>query len=323
MTVTEPLRIVSLLPSATEIVAALGLTGFLVGRSHECDYPEEVKDLPVCTAARLDTAAPSAVIDADVRAILRSALSIYELQTEVIEALQPTHIITQDLCDVCAVSFADVREAVGAVISSRPKLVSLQPRRLADVWTDIDRVGEALNIPAEPVLKAIEGRIETVAAKVPSTRPTVLALEWIDPLMGAGGWIPELITIAGGIPVLGEIGGPCPYLQWEEVRQADPDIIVIMPCGFDLERTRQEASVLSDCPDWWELKAVKAGKVFIADGNAYFNRPGPRLVDSLEILAEIVHSGSGHEVSRAPSEPVRFDFGHCGRGWTVYTGENW
>lgn len=314
MTVTEPLRIVSLLPSATEIVAALGLTEFLVGRSHECDYPEEVKDLPVCTAARLDIAAPSAVIDADVRSLLQSALSIYELQTEVIEALQPTHIITQDLCDVCAVSFADVREAVGAVISSRPKLVSLQPRRLADVWSDIDRVGQALNVPTEPVLKAIEGRIEAVAAKVPSARPTILALEWIDPLMGAGGWIPELIEIAGGIPVLGEIGTPCPYLQWEEVRRADPDIIVIMPCGFDLERTRQEASVLSDRREWRELKAVKNGRVFITDGNAYFNRPGPRLLDSLEILAEIVHSGSGHEVFPALAEPVRFDFGHRGRG---------
>jgi iron complex transport system substrate-binding protein len=311
MTVTYPLRIVSLLPSATEIVNALGLTEFLVGRSHECDYPETVKDLPVCTAARLNTAAPSAVIDADVRSILRSALSIYELKTEVIEELRPTHIITQDLCDVCAVSFADVREAVGSVISSRPELISLQPRRLADVWSDIERVGEALNVPAEPVLEAIAPRIEAVAAGVTGERPTVLALEWIDPLMGAGGWIPELIEIAGGIPVLGALGAPCPYLQWEEVRRADPDIIVIMPCGFDLERTRQESSVLNEHPDWKELKAVGSGRVFITDGNAYFNRPGLRLVDSLEILAEILYPASG-----APSEPVRFDLGYGGKGWT-------
>jgi iron complex transport system substrate-binding protein len=172
-----------------------------------------VKDLPVCTSARLDTLKPSAVIDADVRSILQSALSIYELKTEIIEGLQPTHIITQDLCDVCAVSFADVREAVESFISSRPRLVSLQPRRLADVWTDIDRVGEALNVPAEEVLKAIEGRIGKITGTI-AERPTVLALEWIEPLMGAGGWIPELIAIAGGVPVLGEIGAPCPYLQW-------------------------------------------------------------------------------------------------------------
>jgi iron complex transport system substrate-binding protein len=195
------------------------------------------------------------------------------------------------------------------VISSRPKLVSLQPRRLADVWSDIERVGEALNVATEPVIKAIEERIATITRTIgkESDRPTVLVLEWIEPLMGAGGWIPELVALAGGIPVLAEIGGPCPYLQWEDLREADPDIIALAPCGFDLARTEQEAKVSRSRPEWSELKAVRSGRIFITDGNAYFNRPGPRLVDSLEILAEIIH-------------PERFAPNYRGKGWITSIG---
>jgi len=307
------LRIVSLLPSATEIVAALGLTDAIVGRSHECDYPPEIKDRPVCTEAQLNSEKPSAQIDADVLDLVQKALSIYKIKTDVLEQLQPTHIVTQDQCDVCAVNFADVEKAVAELTQSQPKVISLQPNVLNDVWADIERVAATLGVESQSVLTQLQSRVEVCRQKTQglaeSDRPTVAAIEWTEPLMATGNWIPELVELAGGQSLFGVVGKHSPYLEWDALVKADPEVIIIMPCGFDLERTRQESMPLTHRPEWSSLHAVRSGKVFITDGNAYFNRPGPRLVDSLEILAEILH-------------PDIFDFGYRGTGWEQFGIDN-
>ncbi len=307
------LRIVSLLPSATEIVAALGLTDAIVGRSHECDYPPEIKDRPVCTEAQLNSEKPSAQIDADVLDLVQKALSIYKIKTDVLEQLQPSHIVTQDQCDVCAVNFADVEKAVAELTQSQPKVISLQPNVLNDVWADIERVASTLGVESQSVLTQLQSRVEVCKQKTQglseSDRPTVAAIEWTEPLMATGNWIPELVELAGGQCLFGVVGKHSPYLEWDALVKADPEVIIIMPCGFDLERTRQETMPLTHRPEWSSLHAVRSGKVFITDGNAYFNRPGPRLVDSLEILAEILH-------------PDIFDFGYRGTGWEQFGIDN-
>jgi iron complex transport system substrate-binding protein len=199
-----------------------------------------------------------------------------------------------------------VERAVASLISSQPQIISLQPNLLKEVWADIERVARVLDVPYEPVLQQLQGRVGRIVSQTETlsedNRPTVVALEWTEPLMGAENWIPELIEMAGGNPLLGKKGEHSPYLTWDTLSQADPEAIIIMPCGFDLERTRQESQVLTRHPSWNNLEAVKREKVFITDGNAYFNRPGPRLVDSLEILAEILH-------------PDGFNFGHQGKAW--------
>jgi iron complex transport system substrate-binding protein len=313
MMTSSKLRIVSLLPSATEIVAALGLTDAIVGRSHECDYPSEIIDRPVCTEAQLNSEKPSAQIDADVLDLVQKSLSIYQIKTDVLEQLQPTHIVTQDQCDVCAVNFADVEKAVGELTHSHPKIISLQPNVLSDVWADIERVAAMLGVKSQSVLTQLQSRVEACRQKTQALsevdHPTIVAIEWTDPLMATGNWIPELITLAGGKSLFGVAGKHSPYLKWDALVKANPEVIIIMPCGFDLERTRQETMKLTQHPKWSSLHAVRTGKVFITDGNAYFNRPGPRLVDSLEILAEILH-------------PEIFDFGYRGTGWENFAVDN-
>ena len=284
-------RIVSLLPSATEILDCLGLTPNVVGRSHECDYPLEIGDRPVCTAARLDSERPSGEIDQEVLALLQGALGIYEVKLVVLQALQPTHILTQDQCDVCAVTLADVQKAIAQLSDHPPQLISLQPNTLADVYQDIRRVAQQFNRDPQPVLQDLQQRVQACQkrGKTLAKRPRVAAIEWIDPLMGGGNWLPELIELAGGENILGKPGKHSPYISWETLLASDPDVVVVMPCGFDLERTRQE--MLADLelhPEWKQLRAVQNDQLFICDGNAYFNRPGPRLVDSLEILTEIL-----------------------------------
>lgn len=300
------MRIVSLLPSATEIVAALGLSEAIVGRSHECDYPKEIQDRPVCTAAQLDSSKPSVQIDADVRELARNALSIYDVKVDVLEQLQPTHIVTQDQCDVCAVNFAVVEKAVAELTQSQPQIISLQPNVLSDVWADIERVAIALGVESSSVLTGLQSRIDACKQKtqeLPETkRPKVASIEWTDPLMATGNWIPELLNLAGGQPLFGVEGKHSPYLQWNTLVDANPEVIIVMPCGFDLNRTRQETEQMAKHPAWQRLQAVKNSQVYLTDGNAYFNRPGPRLVDSLEILAEILH-------------PELFEFGYQGTGW--------
>jgi iron complex transport system substrate-binding protein len=290
---SETLRIVSLLPSATEILTCLGLGDRIVGRSHECDYPPDMGDRPICTASSIDTQKSSAAIDADVQAMAQKALSLYTVKLNVLEDLHPTHIVTQDQCDVCAVNFTEVEKAVSQLLHSHPTIISLQPHTLEDVWIDIQRVADAFGVDAGPVLKGLQHRVKVCQQQTESLgvteRPTVATLEWLDPLMGSGNWIPELVEYAGGRDCFGTVGEPSPYISWEDLQRQDPDVIVVLPCGFDLSRTRQELRALYEQPHWQALKAAQTHRLYLADGNAYFNRPGPRLVDSLEILTEILH----------------------------------
>ncbi|MEH2151383.1 cobalamin-binding protein [Nostoc sp.] len=299
-------RIVSLIPGGTEILATLGLVNAIVGRSHECDYPPEILNRPICTQARLNSDASSSQIHDEVNNLLQSALSIYEIKTDVLEQLQPTHILTQDQCDVCAVSLDDVEKAVATLIDSKPEIISLQPNILQDVWADIERIGNIFGVDSVKVLENLEARVKICQQKNQGLSlhelPTVACIEWTDPLMMAANWIPELVNLAGGQSLFCATGQPSPILPWETLLTTNPAVIVFMLCGFDLNRTRKEANLLTQRPEWEKLHATQAGRVFITDGNSYFNRPGPRLVDSLEILAEILH-------------PEIFQYGYKGTGW--------
>lgn len=289
-------RIISLIASATEIVCALGFRNSLVGRSHECDFPPDVDALPVCSESRIDVSAPSGEIDRQVKDALSRALSVYRVRTEQLQRLRPTHIITQTQCEVCAVSLKDVERALCEVVDSHPQVVSLEPMALADVWIDIRRVADALGAPerGEEVVAGLQRRLEGVAGAVAGARmrPSVVCLEWIDPLMSGGNWMPELVEIAGGRPLLAEAGKHSPWMTWDDLRRADPDVLVILPCGFDIPRTLAELTPLVEHPAWPELRCVKQGRVYVTDGNQYFNRPGPRVVESAEILAEVLHGVS-------------------------------
>jgi len=302
----QHLRLVSLLPGATEILAALGLTDNIVGRSHECDYPPEIQDRPVCTQARLNSNASSGQIHNSVNNLLQSALSIYQIKTDILEQLQPTHIFTQDQCDVCAVSLKEVEQATATLTHSQPQIISLQPNVLTDVWADIERVGEATGTKSRRLIEDLQARIKICQQKTQALsvieRPTVACIEWTDPLMNAANWIPEMVTSAGGQPLFGVTGQSAVKLTWETLVATNPGVIIFMPCGLDLNRTRQEAMLLTKRPEWQNLKAVQARRVYITDGNGYFNRPGPRLVDSQEILAEILH-------------PEIFQYKYEGTGW--------
>ncbi len=304
MKAIAPHRIVSLIPSGTEIVAALGLAGSLVGRSHECDHPPGVEGLPACTRPAFETGGTSRAIDDRVRELLRSALSIYDLDTDLLERLRPTHVVTQDQCAACAVDLAEVERAVAAIAGRDARVISLHPRVLGDVWDDVVRTGAALGAPGEAVAEALRARVRAIGersdALPPERRKSVVCIEWADPLMAAGNWVPELVRLAGGADLLGAAGAHAPYIDRDALAAADPQVMVFMPCGFDLARTRAEA--LAQRSDWGALGAARAGEVYAVDGNQYFNRPGPRLVESLEILAEILH-------------PDVFAFGHEGAGW--------
>jgi iron complex transport system substrate-binding protein len=286
-------RIVSLISSATEIVHALGQSPNQVGRSHECDFPPEVEGLPVCTKPTIDIHANSREIDRAVKDRVRNALSVYDVFDDVLERLQPTHIITQTQCEVCAVSLRDVERSVAMRLESRPKIISLTPNSLADVWEDIRRVACALGIAehGETVIAGLQARMRAISEKARAAReqPRVAAIEWIEPLMVCGNWTPELIEMAGGVNLFGEPGKHSGYITWDEMVKSDPDVMVIAPCGFDIARTEGEMHWLVKRPEWAKLGAVRGGRVYLADGNQYFNRPGPRLVETLEILAEILH----------------------------------
>ena len=302
-------RIVSMIPSGTEILAALGLDNAIVGRSHECDYPPEIQDRPVCTQARLNTNDASGDIHDKVNNLLQSALSIYQIKTDTLEQLQPTHIVTQDQCDVCAVSLKEVEEAVASLTRSAPQIISLKPNVLQDVWADIERVGKTFGVDSVRVLENLEARVKIVEQKTQGLSqtehlPTVACIEWTDPLMTAANWIPELVTLAGGQPLFSTTGKASASLKWETLIATNPDVVIFMPCGFDLNRTRQEAQLLTKSPEWEQLHATQSGRVYITDGNSYFNRPGPRLVDSLEVLAEILH-------------PEIFQYGYKDKAWSV------
>jgi iron complex transport system substrate-binding protein len=288
-----PFRVASLLPSATEIVCALGAGAELVGVSHECDFPLEAVGRPVLTHARLRPLPSSRDIDAEVRSVLEEALAVYEVAIEPLRRARPDVIVTQDLCDVCAVSLDDVRAAVARLGLEGVAIVNLHPNRLGDIWGDIGHVADAIGRTDEGarVVAQLRGRVAAIAERAAraKARPTVLSVEWIDPVMIAGMWMPELITLAGGQPLVTAAGEHAPTLPLDALRALDPDVVLVKPCGFALDRTLAEANVLARTLPWAEWRAVREGRVYVADGNAYFNRPGPRVVESLEILAACVH----------------------------------
>ena len=296
------MRIVSLLASATEMIAALGCLDSLVGRSHECDYPLEVLQLPLVSTVQIDTETSSSQIDAQIKQLAHTAtqdnalkaLSIYRIDVALLQELQPDIIFTQTQCEVCAVSERDVTEALQQLTGLHPRIVSLAPYRLADVWEDMIRVGKALERreQAEGLVQQYKQRLEqlqqhSIQLNTRKAKPRVAILEWLDPLMAAGNWTPELVTYAGGENVFGEVGVHSPWLTWEELQQADPDVIVLSPCGFSLERTRVDVPLLQHHPLWKSLQAVQNGHVYAIDGNYYLNRSGPRLVESAELLGRV------------------------------------
>ncbi len=302
------MRVVSLLPSATEIVCALGQHATLVGRSHECDFPASVAALPVCSRPKFVTDGTSYEVNQRVLAILQEATSIYRLDAELLNTLKPDLIITQSQCEVCAVSVDEVKEAVCQIIGSQPRIISLEPNALSDVYRDISAIAEGLD--ARDAGESLIGsmRLEMASIKEQTAdlpKPRVACIEWLDPIMAAGNWMPELVEMAGAQNLFGSAGKHSPWVQWQDLAVADPDVLFISPCGYDLARTRKEMALLAKNTGWEKLKAVRNGRVYIADGNQYFNRPGPRLVDSLKILAEIFHPGE-------------FKNEHEGTGW-----QNW
>ncbi len=312
-------RVASLLPSATEIVCALGLGDALVLRSHACDHPPGIDALPFATEPRHAPPGTSGGIDRELRELLEEGLGVFRVDADRLRAAAPEVILTQDQCAVCAVPLAAIEEAACALLDPPPRIVSLAPTTLAEVMASVEVVADALGVPERGRLlrEEMERGMRTVAegaagraggdpAAGGRARPRVLTIEWFDPVMPAGNWVPELVELAGGENLLGEAGAHSPVTPWAAMARTDPDVIVLVPCGFGVERALEEVGVLQALPGWGELRAVQEGRVAVADGNRFFNRPGPRLVASAEILAEIFRA-------------VRSDGGLQGR----WSGDGW
>lgn len=287
------MRIVSTLPSATEILFALDLGSHMVGVTHECDYPPAARGKPVVVHSRFDPAAmASAEIEAAVRATLEEGGGVYVVDAEVLRRADPDLVVTQDLCDVCALSTTALTAALER-LPRRPRILSLKPERLVDILADIRRVGEATgrSIHASHLVGELTDRITTVGkmtARV-EQRPRVLCVEWFDPIYVGGHWIPEMVDLAGGEDVAGAAGQKSRLVPWEDLRATQPEVIVVMPCGFDAARAARELGLLERLPGWVDLPAVRSGRLYATDASAYFSRPGPRLADGLEILAHFLH----------------------------------
>ncbi len=303
------LRIVSLIASATEILCELGFQKQIVGRSHECDFPHSILELEPCTKPKFDTTVSSREIDDQVKDVLKNSLAVYSVNEEIIKSLNPTHIITQAQCEVCAVSLKDVELMVQDWTGTDTKVISLQPDSLEHIWADINLIAKSLDaekkgIEAIARLKERMAKIR-IESSVIQAKPKIACIEWIDPLMAAGNWVPELVELAGGHNLLGEAGKHSPWMSMQDLIESDPDKIIVMPCGFDIPRIKKEMNPLLKSEEFMNLRAVKANEVYITDGNQYFNRPGPRIVESLEIFAEIFH-------------PSKFYFDLEGSGWQNY-----
>lgn len=286
------MRIVSLTPSATEIICALGLEGCLVGVSHECDFPASVKQLPKLTQNLIPSTAGSGEIDEWVRDRVKTQQSLYSLDQSLLASLQPDLVVTQTLCNVCAVAEDDVTAAVRS-LPVQPVVVNLAPSRLADLFENVRQVGQAAGVAdrAEIVVNSMKDRVAAITRKTDliGYRPRVVLLEWVDPLFCSGHWTPELIQLAGGYEGIGREGQPSRTISWEDVRSFDPEVLVLACCGFDIQRGLEEREILRRLSGYSELNCVRNGRVYVSDGNAYFNRPGPRLVESLQILASAIH----------------------------------
>lgn len=300
-------RIVSLLPASTEIVHAVGAYERLVGRSHECDHPPEVRQLPACTSPRLDLSGSSRETDDRVRHLIRQGSGVYEVDPEMLRDLEPDLIITQSQCEVCAVDSDTVHRAIKEGVGGDPDIVDLQATSYSGILEDIRSVGKAIGKRGhgEKVVQRMEYTRQQLREEVIGLHePTVVTLEWLDPLMAGGNWIPELLSSVGGHSLFGIGGEHSPSMKGEELLEADPEFILAMPCGYDLKKTRQEMKALTEWSEWKKLSAVQEGRVFLLEGNQYFNRPGPRIADSLRILAEVLH-------------PEHFEPTMKGKGWEL------
>lgn len=286
------MRIVSLLPSSTEIICGMGLQDQLVGVTHECDYPADVVGLPKVTRTLIPTDASSGEIDRLVRERLKTKAALYSLDLQVLKRLQPDLIVTQALCDVCAVAEEEVQSAVCS-LPGQPQVINLEPTCLADVWRCIRAVGYAAGqgSQADDYVASLQARVDAVRDRSAAItrRPRVMLLEWIDPPFSAGHWSPELIALAGGREVIGVAGERSTTIAWSDIVAADPEVLLIACCGFSVNRTIEDLPLLRAYPHWDSLSCVRNKRVYVVDGSAYFSRPGPRLVDSLEIAAHTFH----------------------------------
>ncbi len=305
------MKIVSLLPSATEIVCALGLEDSLAAVTHECDYPLSVLRKPRITRSILPPDLSSREIDAAVREQLTSSHSLYTIDPVMLAALAPDVILTQQLCDVCAVSYDDVLAAVRALPAPGPCLVNLEPTTLDDVWEDVCRVGAATGREeaAAYLTAGLRTRVSAVRERAAQAemRPRTVLLEWLDPLFCGGHWDPELVEIAGGFDGLGRMHMPSTQISWESVQGFAPEVLVIAQCGFGVERTAQDMAGFQRLPGYAALPAARNGRVYLVNGSDYFSRPGPRLADSLEMLASIVHPELFGPLHDDPERAVRWN----------------
>ena len=300
-------KIVTLIPSATEIVAFLGEKEFIIGRSHECDYPKDLNKAPKLTSPKIDIDGTSRQIHKQINIILEKSLSVYKVDIKQLKKLNPDFIVTQAHCDVCAVSFSEVENIAKEHLGKNTKIISLQPNTLNEVFDDIKRVARDLEVDSShnnQLIENLEIRLKNIKDKTKKyKKPKIACIEWIDPLMAAGNWIPEMVHISGGEDVFGKKGKDSHWVKFNEIKKHNPEIIIFIPCGFDLKKTNEEVKkLLKSDTSWHDLKAFKDKKIFITDGNQYFNRPGPRLIESLEIFAEIIH-------------PEFFNFEHQNKGW--------
>ena len=294
------MRIVSLLPAATEWICAFGQADALVGRSHECDYPPAVQDRPVVTAPTYESEGDSAAIDQAVQAKVQEGLSLYDVDLERLRALEPDLVVTQDQCDVCAVSRPELEAQLAEWTGGAPELFSMQPTTLKEVLDEALRLGRQMGglDRAMPVIGDLEADLQALRDRIgvdrrtdPETLPSVACIEWVEPLMVAGHWMPDVVEMAGGRPVLGTAGEPTRRVDWSALQAADPDVIVCMPCGFTIDETKRDLHYLTDRPGWEELSAVRNGRVALLDGNAYYNRPGARLYRAIAVLATVLYPG--------------------------------
>jgi iron complex transport system substrate-binding protein len=283
------MNIVSLLPSATEILYSLGLGDRISGVTHECDYPPDVRRKTVVTRCAFDSRTMTqAEIDERVRGLARDEKSLYSIDEEQIRIADPDFIVTQELCDVCAVTPAEVNRVISK-LTKRPEVISLNPVSVNDVFSDMIQIGRALHLNAEQIVSQLKQRIEAITAVPAAQRPRVGCIEWFNPIWRTGHWVPEMVEMAGGFEVFSKAGKPSRPLSWEELQKADPDILILMPCGCDLNRTREEFEHVKNLFSWDNLKAYKDQQIYLVDANAYFSRSGPRLVEGVELLAEIIH----------------------------------
>jgi iron complex transport system substrate-binding protein len=301
------MRIVSLLPSATEIICSLGLEDRLVGVTHECDFPASVQQLPKVTRTLIPTEASSGDIDRLVRERLQTDRALYTLDLPVLQRLRPDLIVTQALCDVCAVAEDEVR-AAACILPGSPRVINLEPQTLSEVLASIRQVATAVGVDryADEVIRGLTARVETVVARTAALqrRPRVALLEWLDPPFSCGHWSPELVRLAGGVEGLGQEGRPSRTLRWADVLTWQPEVVFIACCGFSVDRTLCDLPALQFVAGWQDVPAVRSGRVYVTNGSHYFSRPGPRLVDSLEILAHTLHP-EVHPLPNGLPPPVR------------------